>query len=1048
MAMSGAGKIGRIAGFAAAMVGALAHAQTANIWSAIVGPATANLNGVAAGAGPGPYVAVGDSGVILESADGAVWHAETSGTTQALFGVTETSTTFYGTAWVAVGAQGTILTSRDGLVWSPQASGVAANLRAIAYSAYAQLFMAVGDGGTVLISADSINWSVAASGTGQNLTAVAVAGAFGDGPGGFVLTGAVGTLLISSKGTTFTAVPTGTNLDFTAVGGSANVYTLGRKGLSGTLSFNFRNSTPVWMATSAGTADYTGIGTFYSASAGNYAAAVTAEGQIGALSPSGAFLSLPGSPELNAVTSGTLAIAVGNGGVIWVNAAAGTGAAFANQTVSGAPGIAFIGQTLTLHAPTANGASYQWTLNGAAIVGANQAALTLSNLQTGQAGSYAVTVTASSVLATFTTSLIVKSVAAFTPGVVDSSFQSGVNLSTLIPPVVPLPNGQVVAQGNVLLSSSGAVAAQLSAALAFPTATLIQPDGKWVEFEANSTNGSTPVSALAVRLNSDGSLDASFSVPTSALANAAGLALLPNGQFVLFSAAQGRLSWLRLNSNGSVDSSFGPGYALTYSSSASSAKVLTATDAAGRVYVAVNYGVAAPSSLLVRLDANQSPDASFTSPGSLLQSGVVEQIQPTSDGGLLYVDYGPFTGNTGIMPMTLVRLSGSGMPASGYIQQNFPTNAAFCLNSDGSALALSPSQSDLSVLSYHFVGVAPTGQIDGNIGGTIVGDPYVGSAALENAPSGIWQLLALPNGQFLVQGRFSSLNLVAASGLARVAPDTNFAATRLVNLSVRGAVAPSQVLTIGGFVAGTSQKTFLFRGSGPAMIPFGVTGVLPDPAITLYFGQTAFGANDNWSNGAGAAQVATVGANVGAFPFATGSLDAALVAAAPAGALSLQVAGNAGGSGIALAEAYDADQVPANASTARVVNFSSLDQSGPGLGQMTLGFALAGSDVRRILIRAIGPSLANFGVNGSMANPAVTLYQGGNVIATNDDWYTADNVSDVRAVMSQVGAFTLSSTSLDAVLLVTLPAGVYSAVASGAGGTGGEVLMEVYEVED
>jgi hypothetical protein len=54
------------------------------------------------------------------------------------------------------------------------------------------------------------------------------------------------------------------------------------------------------------------------------------------------------------------------------------------------------------------------------------------------------------------------------------------------------------------------------------------------------------------------------------------------------------------------------------------------------------------------------------------------------------------------------------------------------------------------------------------------------------------------------------------------------------------------------------------------------------------------------------------------------------------------------------------------------------------------GFIIGGDTPKTVLIRAIGPALATFGVPGVLANPTVTLFSGSTAIARNDDWQVPD----------------------------------------------------------
>jgi hypothetical protein len=122
------------------------------------------------------------------------------------------------------------------------------------------------------------------------------------------------------------------------------------------------------------------------------------------------------------------------------------------------------------------------------------------------------------------------------------------------------------------------------------------------------------------------------------------------------------------------------------------------------------------------------------------------------------------------------------------------------------------------------------------------------------------------------------------------------------------------------------------------------------------------------------------------------------------------------------------------------------------------GFFVAGTDTKNILVRGIGPALANYGVSGSLALPRLTLYDGGNsIIAANSGWSTSSVLGDstvgasVRAatanLFNQLYAFALPNGSPDAALLSTLPFGQYTAQVDSVNGASGVALVELYDAD-
>ena len=279
-------------------------------------------------------------------------------------------------------------------------------------------------------------------------------------------------------------------------------------------------------------------------------------------------------------------------------------------------------------------------------------------------------------------------------------------------------------------------------------------------------------------------------------------------------------------------------------------------------------------------------------------------------------------------------------------------------------------------------------------------------------------------------------------------------ASRLINLSILTPLAPGEVMTLGTVLGGSGTsgtKALLVRGVGPSLQPFGVSGFMPDPTMTVYRGQSVLATNDNWGGSSTLANAFNV---VGAFSYAsTGSRDSAYYnTSMAAGAHTIALRGVGTSSGTVLAEIYDA--TPASslvAATPRLVNLSVLKDIRPG-DTLTAGFVVGGNAPKSLLVRAIGPSLgtAPFNIGGVMTDPRLSVYSGQNVIASNDNWGAQTNSSSAASLTSAfdtVGAFRISDTaSKDAILLVTLDPGNYTAVVSSSNGGGGITITEVYEL--
>ncbi len=131
-------------------------------------------------------------------------------------------------------------------------------------------------------------------------------------------------------------------------------------------------------------------------------------------------------------------------------------------------------------------------------------------------------------------------------------------------------------------------------------------------------------------------------------------------------------------------------------------------------------------------------------------------------------------------------------------------------------------------------------------------------------------------------------------------------AQRLANLSTRAVAGTGDTTLIAGLViAGTAPKRVLLRAAGPALAAFGVANALSRPALALFSGQTLVAENQGWSASTDAAAIADAAGSAGAFAFAAGSRDAALIVHLAPGAYTAQVTGVGGATGIALVEVYE-----------------------------------------------------------------------------------------------------------------------------------------------
>lgn len=181
-------------------------------------------------------------------------------------------------------------------------------------------------------------------------------------------------------------------------------------------------------------------------------------------------------------------------------------------------------------------------------------------------------------------------------------------------------------------------------------------------------------------------------------------------------------------------------------------------------------------------------------------------------------------------------------------------------------------------------------------------------------------------------------------------------------------------------------------------------------------------------------------------------LDGAPIAGATSAALNLSTPGSyrAWVGNSAGAVLSDEALVLGATAAARLRNLSVRTRAGTGGETLILGFGvtpIGSASHISLLLRAVGPGLASFGVPAVLPNPLLALYQGSAVVATNDNW--GDNAAGVAAVGDQVGAFRLTDPqSLDAALyLPAIAATTYTAQVTPATGAPGTALAEMYDAE-
>ncbi len=252
------------------------------------------------------------------------------------------------------------------------------------------------------------------------------------------------------------------------------------------------------------------------------------------------------------------------------------------------------------------------------------------------------------------------------------------------------------------------------------------------------------------------------------------------------------------------------------------------------------------------------------------------------------------------------------------------------------------------------------------------------------------------------------------------------ATAELANISVRLRVGEGEQGAIGGFIiAGEGAKSIIVRGLGPSLSVAGLAKVLANPAIALHNAAGAvFAANDDWRD---------------LPPDSLGTLtpaderEAALRQVLAPGAYTAIMGG---GQGVGLLEIFDVDGDPAT----RIVNLSARGFVGEGDAVLIGGFIVRGNGSARLLVRALGPSLAGAGISAPLADPALELRDPyGSVVAANDNWRDGEIASILATALAPAD-------EREAAVVLEATPGAYTAVVHGADGGSGVALLEVYRL--
>ena len=254
-----------------------------------------------------------------------------------------------------------------------------------------------------------------------------------------------------------------------------------------------------------------------------------------------------------------------------------------------------------------------------------------------------------------------------------------------------------------------------------------------------------------------------------------------------------------------------------------------------------------------------------------------------------------------------------------------------------------------------------------------------------------------------------------------------------LNMAIRGEILGGNDTLVGGFIiTGNESKRVVLRAIGPSLAAAGLTGALADPILRLFDSSNQeIASSDDWRSDPLASEIQ----NVGLAPESSRESATALTLAP--GSYTVEVSGKDGSAGIAVVEAYDIS--PSVNST--LANISGRGWVGTNDRALIGGFIIGGSGSAKVIARAIGPSLARFGIKGVLSDPTLTVYDGnGSPVAANDDWQDDANAAAIASY--RLGP----ANSKEAATLLQLIPSNYTVVSHGVSDGTGTGLVEIFNI--
>jgi len=606
--------------------------------------------------------------------------------------------------------------------------------------------------------------------------------------------------------------------------------------------------------------------------------------------------------------------------------------------------------------------------------------------------------------------------------------------------------GGTAANNVVRLETTGARDGSFAAAAAGPSATnvltvLVRPsDGKIFVGGYFSTYGGAVRNNVAWA-NGDGSVDSTFNglagvedaYPQAyALATQSDGKILVGGLFSSFNGAS-RYNIVRLNPDATVDPSFHPATGTTFSVRAllvqPDGKILI-----GGNFIAVN-GVA--RGRVARLNADGTLDASFD-PGTGANGTVLALAQDS--GGNVFVG-GAFDTFNGGFRLNLVKLISTGAldPAFNQTGGGAAGTVYAIVPPDGAGRIVIGG----SFITYNGQSARRIARLDGTTGAIDAGFTPPGPPTTTGFNSQVHAVVLAPDGKYYAGGLFGTFNGVTRSRVARLnsdgSLDTAFVGPSMNN-TVYALALQSGKLFVGGFFTNPTNRILRLTNSGALDSTFAVgTGIEISPSAAYQTFATVsalavqtdnkllIGGIFNRYNGIPRICLARLAATTAPTPTPSGTPATPTPTPTPTATPT---------------PPPSPTPTPTPGVTpATLGNISTRLRVETGDNVLIGGFIVTGTQPKRIIVRAIGPSLP---LAGALADPVLELRNSfGGLIISNDNWRTGGQESDIVATGIP------PSSDLEAAIVADLPANgsAYTAIVRGANNGTGIGVVEAYDLD-